>query len=241
MLFKPHLHTSKAQRKTPQSCAGPTGALHHLIADLSAHEADNAISLEIRLVQHAGQMFGFSRMLDGALRLDWITCASDATTIPDDPVLIKRVNHALHGWQCIMMPTLVYVPGCDLINLPTLLVGIFHLVPGYGNKLMERAALELATQCCNYKGAQSACKLSSHTRNLRNRDPCTAACFSEQEWHKFAGAVPWTKPSRLLRLAIPARTARCMETCHQHFQLITALSTSMRMGHVGRVYRLNSF
>eukprot|EP00892_Ulva_mutabilis_P010491 jgi/Ulvmu1/7814/UM004_0043.1 len=59
-------------------------------------------------MQHVGTKVDLRRMLDGALRREWISCASEAATVPDNPVLIRRANHALHGWQCFLMPTLVH-------------------------------------------------------------------------------------------------------------------------------------
>lgn len=94
--------------------AGAAGAIQNLIAEVSAYEADNGIMLEFRIAQHVGTEVDLSRMLDGALRHDWNLRVSDTAAVPDDPVLIRRVNHALHGWQCILMPTLLCVPGASV-------------------------------------------------------------------------------------------------------------------------------
>lgn len=88
--------------------ADPGGPVLHLKADLSMLDNGDNICLELKVVQHVGTLVDLNRMLDGALRHDWASSACTATAVTQDPLLIKRVNHALHGWQCILMPTLVY-------------------------------------------------------------------------------------------------------------------------------------
>lgn len=88
--------------------AGVSGSINHLKVDLSVHDVADEICLEVNVVQHVGTVMDLDRMLDGALRREWASSTSSLSALPHDRALVKRVNHALHGWQCTLMPVLVY-------------------------------------------------------------------------------------------------------------------------------------